>query len=81
MISVVEPGTFFKIKGVTNSSNGIPRLETIDGHILTANIDFIEPLQSVDATVYMTERPQFVEVIKNANYIRIVHLKMSRFVA
>lgn len=64
MISVVEPGTFFIIKGVTNSSNGIPRLETIDGHILTANIDFIEPLQSVDATVYMTERPQFVEVIK-----------------
>ena len=42
----------------------VPRLETIDGHILTANIDFIEPLQSVDATVYMTERPQFVEVIK-----------------
>ena len=64
ILSEVEPGTGFKIKGLKNSSNDIPRLETIDGHILTANLDFIEPLQSVDATTYMTECPRLVEVIK-----------------
>lgn len=63
-VADIEPGTLLNIQGLVYSSNDTPRLQTEEGLILTANIEFVEPLSSVDTNTYITQIPKRVEIIK-----------------
>lgn len=64
MVSELEPGSAIQIKGLSYSSMDTPRLETENGYVLTANIDFVEPLKTVDSDTYITKMPRRIEIIK-----------------
>ncbi len=63
-VADVELCTLLNIQGLVYSSNETPRLQTEEGLILTANIEFVEPLLSVDTNTYMTQIPKRVEITK-----------------
>ncbi|WP_394372077.1 DUF5776 domain-containing protein [Staphylococcus coagulans] len=62
-ISDVEPGTAFYISKIVASSNDTPRLQTVEGDLITANQKFVEQLNKIDEQYY-TEAPKTVEIIK-----------------
>ena len=63
-VTDIEPGGLLNIQRLVYSSKETPRLETQEGYILTANIEFVEPITPVDTDTYITDIPKRVEITK-----------------
>lgn len=60
----IEIGELINIKALVYTRNGTPRLQTDKGYYLTANKQFIQPVNKSKQTQYLFNQPQTVNILK-----------------
>lgn len=64
-IQTFKIGTLIHIQSISQTSKGTPRLVTTDGEYITANKDYVSPIDISKLNEYITNTPKTVRIIKN----------------
>ena len=57
------------------SDKGTPRLVAKEGYYITANEDFVAPINLDSIQGYITHAPKAIEIVKSVSYMRMSDLR------
>lgn len=71
----ISSGKLLEIIGMEKSSKGTPRLITNSQYFVTANTNFVKPINVEELVDYVTDVPHSVEIIKNCKLYETTNFK------
>ncbi|MEX2948956.1 DUF5776 domain-containing protein [Staphylococcus warneri] len=74
-IAVISKGQCIEVRRMEKSDKGTPRLVTKDGYYITANEDFVAPINLDSIQGYITHAPKAIEIVKKCKLYEDVGFK------